>query len=94
MVIRPSLSLLQTIHLGPSESVMVIYGATGKYADGVNTVVTSLTIVTNVTTYGPYGRPSVGNKFHVVPPSNHSIVGFYGRVGEVLDQIGAYVSPN
>ena len=86
---------MQPIQFGPSESLKEIYGATGKYADGVNTVVTSLTIVTNVTTYGPYGKQSAGNTpFHVVPPSNHSIVGFYGRVGEVLDQIGAYVSPN
>ena len=73
---------------------MVIYGATGNYG-GNTTVVTSLTIVTNVSTYGPYGKHSVGNTpFHVQPPSNHSIVGFYGRVGQVLDQIGAYVTEN
>ncbi|KAG2563283.1 hypothetical protein PVAP13_8KG314212 [Panicum virgatum] len=83
-----------TIQFGPSESVMVIYGATGNYG-GNTTVVTSLTIVTNVSTYGPYGKHSMGNTpFHVQPPSNHSIVGFYGRVGQVLDQIGAYVTEN
>ncbi|PUZ45478.1 hypothetical protein GQ55_8G226900 [Panicum hallii var. hallii] len=84
------------IQFGPWERVKEIYGATGKYDDGADTVVTSLTIVTNVTTYGPYGRQSVGNTpFHVAPPSNHSLVGFYGRAGdEVVDQIGAYVSPN
>ncbi|KAF8772292.1 hypothetical protein HU200_005920 [Digitaria exilis] len=67
------------------ETIKVIYGSTGNY-DGVHDVVTSLTIVTNVTTYGPYGKQSAGNTpFHIAPPNNQSIVGFYGRVGEVLD---------
>ncbi|RLN35359.1 mannose/glucose-specific lectin-like [Panicum miliaceum] len=87
-------SKLPAIQFGSSETVTEIYGATGKY-NGANTVVTSLTIVTNVTSYGPYGKQSMGNTpFHVAPPNNHSIVGFYGRVGKVVDQIGAYVSPN
>nr|AAY41607.1 Crs-1 [Agrostis stolonifera] len=82
------------IQLGTSETVKEIYGATGDYY-GVATAVTWLTIVTNVKTYGPYGKQSAGETpFHIVAPNNHSIVGFYGRVGEVLDQIGAYVSPN
>ncbi|KAF8772291.1 hypothetical protein HU200_005919 [Digitaria exilis] len=82
------------IQFGPSETIKVIYGSTGNY-DGVHTVVASLTIVTNVTTYGPYGKQSAGNTpFHIAPPNNQSIVGFYGRVGDVVDQIGVYVTPN
>ncbi|KAF8700238.1 hypothetical protein HU200_034618 [Digitaria exilis] len=81
------------VQFGPSETVKAIYGSTGNY-DGVHTVVTSLTIVTNVTTYGPYGKQTAGNTpFNIAPPNNYSIVGFYGRVGEVLDQIGVYVAP-
>ncbi|TKW01695.1 hypothetical protein SEVIR_8G196200v4 [Setaria viridis] len=83
------------IQFGPSETVKEIYGTTGNNYDGVHTVVTSLTIVTNVNTYGPYGKQAAGNTpFRVAAPNNHSIVGFYGRVGDVVDQIGAYVSPN
>lgn len=91
---HPYLSL-QPIQFGPSETVKEIYGTTGNNYDGVHTVVTSLTIVTNVNTYGPYGKQAAGNTpFRVAAPNNHSIVGFYGRVGDVVDQIGAYVSPN
>ncbi|CAL4983391.1 unnamed protein product [Urochloa decumbens] len=80
-----------TIDFGPLETVKEIYGATGNFK-GIN-VVTTLTIVTNVgKTYGPYGKQAAGNiPFHIAAPSNHSIVGFDGRVGEVLDQITAYV---
>ncbi|CAL4979885.1 unnamed protein product [Urochloa decumbens] len=83
----------KTKHLvfGPLETVKEIYGATGNFK-GIN-VVTTLTIVTNVgKTYGPYRKQAAGNiPFHIAAPSNHSIVGFDGRVGEVLDQITAYV---
>ncbi|KAG2558598.1 hypothetical protein PVAP13_8NG265201 [Panicum virgatum] len=71
----------------------VIFGATGDY--GGHTVVASLTIVTNVKTYGPYGKQSAGHTaFHIAAPNNHIIVGLYGRAGDVVDQIGAYMCPN
>lgn len=88
---------MQPIQFGPSETVKEIYGSTGhmNYRGVSIYVVTSLTIVTNVRPYGPYGKQSMGNNpFHVAAPSNHDIVGFYGRAGAVVDQIGAYVSPN
>ena len=92
IITRPSLSL-QSIQFGHSEVVKEIYGATGDY--GGHTVVTSLTIVTNVKTYGPYGKQSAGHTtFHIAAPNNHIIVGLYGRVGDVVDQIGAYMCPN
>ncbi|CAN6372940.1 unnamed protein product [Urochloa humidicola] len=79
-----------TIEFGPLETVKEIYGATGNYKG--TSVVTTLTIVTNIRTYGPYGKQAAGNTpFHIAAPKDHSIVGFDGRVGEVLDQITAYV---
>ncbi|OEL28217.1 hypothetical protein BAE44_0010764 [Dichanthelium oligosanthes] len=81
------------IQFGASEVMKEIYGATGDYYG--YTIVTSLTIVTSFYTYGPYGKESAGNTpFHVAAPDNYSIVGFYGHVGQVVDQIGAYVGPN
>ncbi|CAN6228101.1 unnamed protein product [Urochloa humidicola] len=82
------------VPLGPTEVVQELYGATGD--NGGQTVVTELTIVTNRTTYGPYGRQHWGNTpFHVAAPNGQSIVGFYGRGdGQVVNQIGAYVAPN
>ena len=88
---------LQPIQFGPLESVEEMYGTIGKYHYGQETytVVTSLTIFTNVTPHGPFGKQSAGDTpFHWAPPNNHSVVGFYGRVGVVVDQIGVYVSPN
>lgn len=83
----------QHIKFGASETVKEIYGATGNF--GGQTVVTSLTIVTNVTNYGPYGKHVRGNTlFHTAAPDNHSIVGFYGNIGEVLNKIGVYVGPD
>ncbi|CAO2142330.1 unnamed protein product [Urochloa humidicola] len=86
-------SVWDPILLSDSVTVKEIYGTTGNYK-GEN-VVTSLTIVTNVKTHGPYGRQSPGNiPFHFAAPNGHRIVGFYGRVGDVVNQIGAYVGPN
>ncbi|CAO2149670.1 unnamed protein product [Urochloa humidicola] len=85
-------SVWEPILLG-SETVKEIYGTTGNYNG--QTVVPSLNIVTDVKTYGPYGRQSVSNTtFQFAAPNNHSIVGFYGRGGDVVNQIGVYVGPN
>jgi hypothetical protein len=60
---------------------------------GGDTVVTSLALVTNVTTYGPFGKPN-GTPFNSLLPDNSSIVGFYALAGEFVNALGAYVSPN
>ncbi|KAE8776408.1 mannose/glucose-specific lectin-like [Hordeum vulgare] len=80
------------LQLGPSETVKEIFGTTGNF-QGLN-VVTSLSLVTNVKTYGPFGKQSTGNTpFRTAAPDKHSIVGFYGRAGQFVDQLGAYVRP-
>ncbi|KAM3310387.1 hypothetical protein ACQJBY_031217 [Aegilops geniculata] len=80
------------LQLGPSESVKEIFGTTGNFL-GLN-IVTSLSIVTNVKTYGPFGKQSAGNTpFRTTAPDRHSIVGFFGRAGQFVDQLGAYVRP-
>ncbi|XP_037428747.1 uncharacterized protein LOC119294632 [Triticum dicoccoides] len=80
------------VQLGPSETVKEIFGTTGNF-QGSN-VVTSLSIVTNVKIYGPFGKQSNGTTpFRTTAPDKHSIVGFYGRSGQFVDQLGAYVRP-
>lgn len=79
--------------LGPSKTIKEIFGTTGEFG-GYN-VVTSLNIITSTNAiHGPYGTKSNGNKPFRIAKDNHSIVGFYGRVGGYVDQIGAYVRPN
>ncbi|KAK1263468.1 hypothetical protein QJS04_geneDACA009519 [Acorus gramineus] len=54
-------------------------------------LIKSLTFYTNVgTKYGPYGTQD-GTFFS--SSTNDEIVGFFGRSGDLLDEIGIYVSP-
>ncbi|KAL6851968.1 hypothetical protein ACP4OV_020153 [Aristida adscensionis] len=73
-----------TILLEPTEFVKELSGTTD------NNLVSSLTFVTNVRTYGPFGKV-VGTPFSVPLPGNGSIVGFFGRTGALVDAIGVYV---
>ena len=67
-----------------------VSGTTGTF--GGDTVVTSLTFVTNVRTYGPFGKPS-GAAFSV-PLTDTSVVGFFVRAGRLVNAIGVYVRPS
>ncbi|TVU50792.1 hypothetical protein EJB05_02182, partial [Eragrostis curvula] len=69
---------VQTIHLGPSEILTEVSGTIGWY--GKIQVVTSLRLVTNVRTYGPFGK-SRGTAFRTPSRRNSIIVGFYARSG-------------
>jgi hypothetical protein len=51
---------------------------------------TSLTIRTNEKTHGPFGGESE-TKF---TSDDGRIIGFYGRSGMVLDQIGCFTAPS
>ncbi|KAF7032542.1 hypothetical protein CFC21_043701 [Triticum aestivum] len=82
--------LSDTITFAPIEIVKEVSGTTGTF--GGDTVVTSLTFVTNVRTYGPFGKPS-GTAFSV-PLTDTSIVGFFVRAGRLVNAIGVYVSPS
>jgi hypothetical protein len=51
--------------------------------------VTSLTFITNKRSYGPFGTES-GTSFQTSP--NSRVLGFYGRCGWMVDQLGAFVA--
>jgi hypothetical protein len=68
-----------------------IFGTTGDF--GTHTVVTSLTIVTSVKTYGPFGKGN-GTPFNIPKENDKIILGLFGRAGLVVDAIGAYVGPS
>lgn len=78
------------VELGPTEFVKEISGTVGQ-SEG-STVVTSLKFVTNIQTYGPYGKAN-GTPFSLPEKKNGNIVGFFGTSGELLDQIGVFVCP-
>ncbi|CAM0958786.1 unnamed protein product [Alopecurus aequalis] len=86
----------ERIVFGPLEFVEEVSGAFGIFSK--YTIVTSLTFVTNVRTYGPFGNPY--NKdctlthFRFMADEGSSIVGFHGRSGTRLDSIGVYMYPN
>jgi hypothetical protein len=44
------------------------------------------------TTYGPYGDAASGKDFDI-PVVKSAIVAFFGRSGQVLHAVGAYVVP-
>ncbi|KAL6604458.1 hypothetical protein ACP70R_042885 [Stipagrostis hirtigluma subsp. patula] len=73
------------ICLGPTEFVREVSGTVGNYED--NVVVRTLKIVTNICTYGPFGREqNNGTPFS----SQGTIVGFHGYCGDYLNSIGTY----
>nr|CAB3465820.1 unnamed protein product [Digitaria exilis] len=78
-----------TSQLAPSEYVKNFYGTIGDFEG--NWVVASLTIETNIETYGTYGTDQ-STHFSIPLPKDASIVGFFGRAGALLDAIGVYVS--
>lgn len=77
------------IQLDPSEILTEVSGTFGQFSSDV---VTSLTLVTNAKSYGPFGEER-GTPFQTPAQGNGSIVGFYGRAAWFLDAIGLYVSP-
>ncbi|XP_062182086.1 disease resistance protein RGA5-like [Phragmites australis] len=83
---------VRTVDLGPSEYVKEVSGTYGPFSDRPN-IITSLTLVTNFSSYGPFGQPK-GSPFHTRVAKNNSIVGFFGRSETYLDAIGVYVRPS
>ncbi|KAE8768589.1 jacalin-related lectin 9-like [Hordeum vulgare] len=83
--------LEQTILLAPTENVTKVFGTTGEFQG--DTVVTSLTFVTNVATYGPFGKTK-GTPFSIPKEDGDNVVGFFGRVGSLVNALGVYVTPS
>lgn len=81
-----------TIHFGPTEFLTKVSGTIGAFVHPPGIVVTSLTLVTNAHSYGPFGRGG-GTPFNTPMQSNGGIVGFFGRAGWFVDAIGVYVKP-
>ncbi|XP_020101960.1 protein GOS9-like [Ananas comosus] len=79
------------IEFQPGEYLIAINGTTGPLGV-VSNLVRSLTFISNVRTYGPFGIEH-GTPFSI-PVANGRIVAFYGRSGMNLDAIGIYLLPN
>uniref|UniRef100_A0ACD5YZD5 Uncharacterized protein n=1 Tax=Avena sativa TaxID=4498 RepID=A0ACD5YZD5_AVESA len=77
-----------TINLGPSEYVMQVSGTTNVQGE-----ISSLTLVTNLKPYGPFGKPA-GTSFSAPVPANSRVVGFFGSSGAsfpCMNSIGVYL---
>ncbi|KAM7473148.1 hypothetical protein LguiB_020391 [Lonicera macranthoides] len=74
----------------PSEYLKSISGTYGSYKGLL--VITSLSLITNLTTYGPFGIAS--SETFSFPIANSAVVGFHGRCGYYLDALGIFVIPS
>lgn len=81
------------IKLAQDEYVNKFSGTIGQsFGSQAKPLVASLQIETNSKTYGPYGKRNPGDDPFSIPlPENVSIVGFFGRAGNLLDAIGFYI---
>ena len=89
-----SVALVQIEIDNPVEYITQIEGWFGitTATVGSNAVegLTSLTIRTNERTHGPFGGDSGKTKFK---SDEGQIIGFYGRSGLLIDQIGCFIAP-
>ena len=72
-----------------------LVGVSGHYGPVINSgtpVITSITFTSNKRTFGPYGVES-GTPFVFSSDGAEKIVGFKGRSGWFLDEIGLYLAP-
>ncbi|XP_028792466.1 mannose/glucose-specific lectin-like [Neltuma alba] len=75
----------------PSEYLESISGTYGEYHGLL--VIKSLSFITNLTTYGPFGSTSGDDKTFSIPIADSVVVGFHGRAGYYLDALGIFVHP-
>ncbi|KAE8784431.1 hypothetical protein D1007_41983 [Hordeum vulgare] len=79
------------IGLGHGEMVTEVSGTFGTHSNGE--AISTLKIVTNKKTYGPYGRIPGPKPFRAVAPHGKSIVGFFGRTDNIfLNALGVYIA--
>ncbi|CAN6319698.1 unnamed protein product [Urochloa humidicola] len=78
------------IRLEPSEFVTEVSGTFAYIGTQPTDAVTSLTFVTNLSKYGPFGDVD-GTPFSVPVRDGGSIVGLFGRDWGYIDAIGVYV---
>ncbi|KAM6595439.1 hypothetical protein CsatA_005963 [Cannabis sativa] len=72
-----------------AEYLTSISGTYGEYRN--MTVITSISFITNLKTYGPFGGET-GTAFSL-PIQGGVIVGFHGKSGDFIDSIGIFVKP-
>ncbi|KAK4279978.1 hypothetical protein QN277_011666 [Acacia crassicarpa] len=75
----------------PSEYLISISGTYGDLY-GLS-VIKSLSFITNLKTYGPFGTTSGDDTPFSIPTSNNNVVGFHGRAGYYVDALGIFVKP-
>jgi hypothetical protein len=56
--------------------------------------VVSLTIHTNLQTYGPFGDETKSVSDHRFKSGTGRVVGFFGAAGVLLDKLGVYIIPD
>lgn len=76
----------------PDEYLVSVSGHYGPVIDYGTPVIRSITFRSNKRTFGPYGVES-GTPFLFSSDGVEKIVGFKGRSGWFLDEIGLYLSP-
>uniref|UniRef100_M8BBM4 Uncharacterized protein n=1 Tax=Aegilops tauschii TaxID=37682 RepID=M8BBM4_AEGTA len=77
-----------TLSLQQDEYLTSVHGHYGQFKDFV--VIRSLTFVSNLRSYGPYGKED-GVPFALHAGPGGKIIGFHARSGQFLDAIGTYV---
>ncbi|KAF7034424.1 hypothetical protein CFC21_045445 [Triticum aestivum] len=77
-----------TFSLQQDEYLTSVHGHYGQFKDFV--VIRSLTFVSNLRSYGPYGKED-GVPFALHAGPGGKIMGFHARSGQFLDAIGTYV---
>jgi len=83
-------ALTATVNLAPLETIKQIQGTTG--AVGGDTVVTSLSLISNLREYGPFGKAN-GIPFSTQLPVGNIVTGFYGRAGGSVNAFGCLRVP-
>ena len=75
----------------PSEYITAVQGTYDKIFGSDATVINMLRFKTNKQTSTPFGREA-GTAFEL-KEEGHKIVGFHGKVSDLLHQLGVYVLP-
>ncbi|KAI9082821.1 hypothetical protein K1719_035151 [Acacia pycnantha] len=75
----------------PSEYLISISGNYGDHNKVL--VIKSLSFITNLKTYGPFGITSVDDTPFSIPIADNVVVGFHGRAGYYVDALGIFVEP-
>lgn len=79
------------ITLAADEFITKVSGYIDAVHWATDNVIRSLKFQSNIREYGPYG-PEVGNPFTFTVNPGYKIIGFFGRSGSNLDEIGVHVA--